>query len=88
MADLHVVENAQGDTFVGFESDGVFIPVASVSAARTAQLVQRGQDLGSRLEDENDKAAGEADDTFPVSVKGPKSAQKTTRSSSSKGGES
>jgi len=50
MADLHVVTNDAGDHFVGLDIDGTFVPVASVSATRIAQLQERGKELSTLSE--------------------------------------
>lgn len=45
MTGLHVIKNANGDYFVGFDADGTFIPVSSVSGARVTQLQERAANL-------------------------------------------
>ena len=40
--------NAAGDVAIGVEIDGVFVPFAERSAAKVAQMVQRGHDLQER----------------------------------------
>ena len=42
--------NAAGDVSIGVEIDGVFVPFAARSAAKVAQMVQRGHDLQDRAE--------------------------------------
>lgn len=53
---LKHAQNAAGDQAVGIEADGVFVPLASVSANRIAQLVERGKDLKQKA-GQGDEAA-------------------------------
>ena len=45
MSGLHVIQNDAGDYFVGFDADGTFVSIASVSAVRVTQLQERAAGL-------------------------------------------
>lgn len=59
MPSVKAHENAAGDVAIGFESEGVFVPVASISKARIGHAVERRQDLEKKAS-ENDEIAAEA----------------------------
>jgi len=55
MANVKALSNPAGDVALGIVSDGIFVPIASISAARIGHYVQRGHDLAAKAEagDEN-----------------------------------
>jgi len=72
---VHVVKNAAGDASIGAEVEGVFVPFLTLSKARVAQLVQRGQDLQARAESGDEQALAVLGDAFnPPKKKGAKDA--------------
>lgn len=87
MSDISVTTNEAGDHFVGFEVDGTFIPFASVSANRIAQLQERAANLAELAAEEGEGAKGrhaDAANALPYKAGSSKSsAGKTT----GKGGE-
>jgi len=71
---VSVVKNGSGDYSIGKEIAGVFVPFLSLSSARVAQLVQRGQDLQARAEAGDEQAKSVLGDAFKPKPK-PKSAK-------------
>jgi hypothetical protein len=74
---LKSVQGPDGTRYIGEDVDGVFVPFASVSAARVGHLVERGKDLAEKLksnDSEEVKRAQEAVDSFPISSSGRKNA--------------
>jgi len=61
---VSVVKSGSGDYSLGKEIEGVFVAFASLSAARVAQLVQRGQDLQARAEEGDEQAKAVLGDAF------------------------
>jgi hypothetical protein len=81
------VQGPDGTRYLGEDVDGVFIPFASVSAARVGHLVERGKDLGEKLQSKDSeevKRAQEAVDSFPISSSARKNA---TNDNGDEGGE-
>jgi hypothetical protein len=88
MADLHVVANEAGDHFVGIDVAGTFVPVASVTASRIAQLQERAADLAELAKaDDADSIQrhAEAASALPYTTK---TEAKAKANASGKGGES
>lgn len=72
MANVVTVEHGDGSVSAGFDADGTFVPFATVSAHRIAQLQERASNLSERLKsnDPEDVArAQEAVEQLPVKVK-------------------
>lgn len=72
MANVQVVEHGSGDVSIGVDVEGVYVPFASVTAARIAHLVERAAGLQARSESgdaEDEKRVREALDNLPVSSK-------------------
>lgn len=77
MADVVKVEHGNGDVSLGFESDGVFVPISSIAAHRIEHYKERAQSLADRLEANPDDAdALAALDALPVSAKAKSEAKK------------
>jgi hypothetical protein len=74
---VKTVTGPDGTRYYGEDVEGIFIPFASVSAARVGHLVERGKDLGEKLKS-NDadevRRAQEAVDSLPISSSGRKNA--------------
>lgn len=79
MASVKVVEHGEGDHSVGFELDGVFIPVATIPAYRIEHYKERAKVLEQRAK-EGDEAAEQALEILPTSASAP------AKSKSEKGG--
>jgi hypothetical protein len=77
MSGVVVVEHDNGNVSVGFESDGVFIPVAGIQAHRIEHYKERARDLGERLKDESDEAAAAAVAELPIAVPSQSSKRKS-----------
>lgn len=88
MPTVKVVEHGNGDVSLGFESEGVFVPVAGIAAHRIEHYRDRARDLSERLKDENDTAAQEAVETLPISAKASEAKSEPEPESKSKGGTS
>ena len=67
---VSVVKSGSGDYSIGSEIEGVFVSFASLSGARVAQLVQRGQDLQARAEAGDEQAKHVLGDAFKPPGKG------------------
>jgi hypothetical protein len=88
MADVHVITNEAGDYFVGFEADGVFVPIGGASAARVKQVQERAANLAELAKSDDPEAVKRHDvaaQASPYSVKG---SGKSSTGSTSKGGAS
>ena len=71
------VQHGNGDASIGAEIDGVYVPFASVPAARIEHLKERAADLVARLEtNPDDPEAAEAIAALPVAVASGASAKK------------
>jgi len=64
LADVQVQTNAAGDHAIGVEVDGVFVPVAQVSAVRIAHAVERRRNLEERAEQNDEVARRALDEDF------------------------
>lgn len=80
---LSITQNDAGDYFVGFDVDGTFVSIASVSANRVTQLQERGANL-AELAAETDPASvarhAEAANALPY-LSGASSAQSKDKAS-------
>jgi hypothetical protein len=88
MADLHVVANEAGDHFVGIDVDGTFVPVASVTASRIAQLQERAADLAELAKADDAASVQRHADAAAALPYTTKSTSTGKPSASGKGGES
>lgn len=76
MANVVTVEHGDGSVSAGFDVDGVFVPVATVSASRIAHLKERSDNLSDLLESDDPEEVKRAEDAvsqLPISSKPAKS---------------
>lgn len=72
MANVVTVEHGDGSVSAGFDVDGTFVPIATVSAHRIGHLQERAKDLTGKLgsdDPEEVKRAQDAVDQLPISSK-------------------
>jgi hypothetical protein len=86
--DLAVVEHGNGDVSIGFESEGVFVPVAGIAAHRIEHYKERAATLSERLEDKEDAAAQDAVDALPITSKKTRRKSESESTTKAEGGTS
>jgi hypothetical protein len=80
--DLHLVEHGNGDYSIGAEIEGVYVPFASVDAARVKHLQERAATIEERYDagdDEEKKRLDEATALLPTSASSKSSAKSKTK---------
>lgn len=60
--------NAAGDVSIGVTVDDVFVPALTISAAKVAQLVERGQTLQTRAAEGDERSLAALGSAFKVAA--------------------